>query len=170
MSQIYSKDSFDRFGDDLCQYLLSFLSFCDTFRCECVSKQFKRLVFNTLTELNREIISDIFDKYWCDLTAFELILKKCPNIQYINLNYRINNSMFSLIIKHCNHLNAIYIHYYFNASVEMIEKFFAKKKVQRSIEASPRQHPQKLLMPFDRWAPQTTFIIMTIQSNMSLLR
>ena len=49
------RQSFDRFGDDLCQYLLSFLSFEDTFRCECVSKQWQRLVFNTITELNYSI-------------------------------------------------------------------------------------------------------------------
>ncbi len=39
----YKYDSFDRFGDDLCELLLSFLSFdCKT----RVSKQWKRLVFN----------------------------------------------------------------------------------------------------------------------------
>ncbi|CAG2163990.1 unnamed protein product [Oppiella nova] len=37
--KVYPKDCFDRFGDDLCQHLLSFLSLEDRFRCECVSKQ-----------------------------------------------------------------------------------------------------------------------------------
>src|ERR1700743_854840 len=105
MSKMYSKDSFDRFGDDLCQYLLSFLSFEDTFRCECVSKQFKRLVFNTQTKFNTFIINKVHLRR----SEFELIMKKCRNIQYIELNSSINNSMFELIIKHCNHLNAIRI-------------------------------------------------------------
>ncbi|CAG2103002.1 unnamed protein product [Medioppia subpectinata] len=43
--QIYAKNSMDRFGDDLCELLLSYLSFEDRFRCECVSKQFQRTIF-----------------------------------------------------------------------------------------------------------------------------
>ncbi|CAG2107735.1 unnamed protein product [Medioppia subpectinata] len=39
----YSKDSFDRFGDDLCEELLSFLTFEDRFRYECISRQWHRL-------------------------------------------------------------------------------------------------------------------------------
>ncbi|CAG2115582.1 unnamed protein product [Medioppia subpectinata] len=38
------KDSFDRFGDDLCEELLSYLSFEDRFRWECVSKQWQRVL------------------------------------------------------------------------------------------------------------------------------
>ncbi|CAG2117043.1 unnamed protein product, partial [Medioppia subpectinata] len=40
--QLYAKDSMDRFGDDLCELLLSYFPFEDQFRCECVSKQFQR--------------------------------------------------------------------------------------------------------------------------------
>src|ERR1700727_1481575 len=97
MSQIYSKDSFDRFGDDLCEVLLSYLSFSHRFRYECLSKQWQRFVFNTQTEL------------YINLNYCKIILKKCPNIQHIYLDSRIDNSKFSLIIKHCNHLNTIYI-------------------------------------------------------------
>ncbi|CAG2170348.1 unnamed protein product [Oppiella nova] len=45
MSQIYSKDSLDRFGDDLCEILLSYLSFEGRFRYECLSKQWQRVVY-----------------------------------------------------------------------------------------------------------------------------
>ncbi|CAG2101682.1 unnamed protein product [Medioppia subpectinata] len=79
----YSKDSFDRFGDDLCQQLLSFLTFEDRFRCECLSKQWRRLVFNTQKDIHyRE------DNNWSDLSTFEMILKKCQNITHLrNLVY-----------------------------------------------------------------------------------
>ncbi len=41
----YSKDSFDRFGDDLCQLLLSYLTINDKIKFECISKQWQTLVF-----------------------------------------------------------------------------------------------------------------------------
>ncbi len=42
-----SKNSFnDRIDDDLCQLLLSYLSIEDKIRFECVSKQWKELVYN----------------------------------------------------------------------------------------------------------------------------
>ncbi|XP_054155934.1 uncharacterized protein LOC128954384 [Oppia nitens] len=41
------KDSFDRFGDDLCQLLLQYLLIEDKVRLESVSKQWSTLIFNT---------------------------------------------------------------------------------------------------------------------------
>jgi hypothetical protein len=46
INRMYSKDSFDRFGDDLCQLLLSYLSIEEKISFECVSKQWKELVFD----------------------------------------------------------------------------------------------------------------------------
>ena len=42
---LYSRDSFDCFGDDLTELILSFMSFEDKIRLECVAKQWRRLVF-----------------------------------------------------------------------------------------------------------------------------
>ena len=47
----YSKDSFDRFGDDLCGFLLKFLDPNDKFLLECVSKQWKKNLYSQCTEL-----------------------------------------------------------------------------------------------------------------------
>jgi hypothetical protein len=43
---VYPKNSFERFGDDLCELLLSYLSISDKIHFDCVSKQWQRLVFN----------------------------------------------------------------------------------------------------------------------------
>ncbi len=51
MSKIYSKYSFDRYGDDMCELILSYLSFEDKIRFECVSTQFCRLVYQKQYEL-----------------------------------------------------------------------------------------------------------------------
>jgi hypothetical protein len=42
----YYFDSFDRFCDDLCQLLLSYLLVSDKIRYECVSKQWQQLIYN----------------------------------------------------------------------------------------------------------------------------
>ncbi|CAG2100924.1 unnamed protein product [Medioppia subpectinata] len=57
--QIYAKNSMDRFGDDLCGLLLSYLTFEDRFRYECVSKQFQRTVFKSVVDIsiNDQLIS-----------------------------------------------------------------------------------------------------------------
>ena len=119
----------DRLGDDLCQVLLSYLPFEDRFRCECVSKQWQRVVYKTQTEYT--------GKHILNVKSFEWILKKCQNISRIGrfLVSFSDNSMFELITKHCNHLQHICIP--FDAlSVDTIAKFFAKfAKSLKSIES-----------------------------------
>ena len=46
--KVHLKDSMDRFGDDLTELILSFLWFEDKIRLECVSKQWKRCVFQSV--------------------------------------------------------------------------------------------------------------------------
>src|SRR5882757_373667 len=102
MSLIYAKDSFDRFGDDLMEVLLSFIPFEDTFQYKCVSKQWKRLVFNKQNKLiicnfgskikyfkrSERILSEfafgrrVGNEY--NFLVIKLIFKNCPNIKSIN--------------------------------------------------------------------------------------
>ncbi|CAG2173256.1 unnamed protein product [Oppiella nova] len=123
------KDSLDRFGDDLCEVLLSFLSLEDRFRCECVSKQWQRVVYETQTDL---IISG------CDIDPipanishkrFELILKKCANITRIECTaygYVLTDSMVNSIVKHCRHLNAFLMDCCTSVDRKTIDTLFAK--------------------------------------------
>jgi hypothetical protein len=48
----FPKDSFDRFSDDLCQLLLSYFSVKQKLLFECVSKQWKILIFNKQQKLS----------------------------------------------------------------------------------------------------------------------
>ena len=52
MTSIYAKSSFDRFGDDLIELVLSYIPFEDCFHFRCVSKQWKRLIFNKQKDLD----------------------------------------------------------------------------------------------------------------------
>ncbi|CAG2107279.1 unnamed protein product, partial [Medioppia subpectinata] len=78
--QMYAKDSMDRFDNDLCALVLSYLTFEDRFRCECVSKQFQRTVFK-----NKELLSA--------LVAQKQSLK---SVWVNNLSYNINESLIEL--------------------------------------------------------------------------
>src|SRR5687768_5613566 len=84
----YSRDSFDRFGDDLCELLLSHLTIEEKFRYECVAKQFSRLIFNrqrssTLTVCQYYITVQCFKtkllNYYVkiSLNYIETVLRKC---------------------------------------------------------------------------------------------
>ncbi|CAG2101762.1 unnamed protein product [Medioppia subpectinata] len=98
ITQIYAKDSFDRFGDDLVRLLLSYHSYDEEFdgfesrsRHECVSKQFQRCIYDTIYEL--DIDDDMIDRFKAQdpvLSAKHLFYKlikflqrKCPKIQIV---------------------------------------------------------------------------------------
>jgi hypothetical protein len=84
-----------RICDDLCEILLSYLSFEDKIKFECVSKQWQRLVFNKQFILDINVFGNhnkqqFLDKLLIpkndnkfDLKAFESVLKKCKFINNI---------------------------------------------------------------------------------------
>src|SRR6267154_1569112 len=98
---IESRQTFsDRICDDLSEVLLSYLSFEDKIRFECVSQQFARTVYQKQYELiidNNSIIKNI------DSKSFELLLKKCEFIRSIKFiaNIESVNEMIELITKYC---------------------------------------------------------------------
>ena len=55
----YRRDSFsDRVCDDLCQFILQYLSLKDKLKYECVSKQFQRTAFLSESELHLDILEN----------------------------------------------------------------------------------------------------------------
>ena len=123
MPQIHSKESFDRFGDDLSEDLLSYIPFEDSFHFRGVSKQWKQLILNKTKFLYLNISRRkklkinliITEENKFNLKKIELIIKNCPNITAINLNTKncfiddiINvNEVFEMIIENCKNLSEI---------------------------------------------------------------
>src|SRR6202023_4259357 len=75
------KASFDRFGDDLSELIVSYLTIEDKFRFECLSKQWRRLVFNKtyvlrILENNSLFVRKVEDLYEVKHKVFEKCLKK----------------------------------------------------------------------------------------------
>ena len=78
--KVYAHNSFDRFGDDLTEEVLQYLTLEDKIRLECVSKQWQRCVYqrqfviemNFITERNRRRLSG--------KEILQSLLNKCPNV------------------------------------------------------------------------------------------
>jgi len=130
----YSCDSFLRFGDDLSEDILSYLTFEDNFRYECISRQWHSLVFNKQNVFNFCDIfgKDLYKEIIIDLKTFESILKKCPNITSFVFNVYFDNieEMFDLIINYCHNLTQIECD--FNHLSENMIKSFTKSLDQNS--------------------------------------
>ena len=131
----YRRDSFgDRICDDLCEFLLQFLSLEDKIRLQCVSKQFQRTVFKRHYELyipmrgleKRKIylnhkyfgfrrVHNFYDIEDRTFDLFKALLKKCPNIKSIVLDGQSNvdlnshkfNQVFQMIIESFNNLSEV---------------------------------------------------------------
>ncbi|XP_054155931.1 uncharacterized protein LOC128954380 [Oppia nitens] len=110
-----AKDSFDRFGDDLCQLLLTYLPIDSRLRLQSVSKQWLALIFNTETHLVfDDKLLKLFDKKSLinnkkqTLNLFKSIVKKCPNITTVIIN-DFNGDYFKLLNnkKYCSRLTHI---------------------------------------------------------------
>ena len=138
MSIIYSKLSFDRFCDDFCELILSYLSFEEKFRYECVSKQFKRCIYQKQNHLeftnqlyNKLKRTDLLSNKYIDLDLTESMLKKLPNVNNIfikTFENQLNTNfvqMIELIINNYNYLYSIDI-YITEQNEELFNKFFKK--------------------------------------------
>ena len=119
------RDSFsDRFCDDLCSVIVSYLSFEDKIRFECVSHQFQRYlfvkqyviefnnnnnsIFNTQNNLSKLTLFNGNIRF----KAFESVLKKCKFINKIvisieRIGCKNRGQVLQLITKYCKHLKSI---------------------------------------------------------------
>ena len=117
--KVYANNSFDRFGDDLTVEVLQYLTLEDKIRLECVSKQWKRCVFERQFDLetnyprvNRlrlwnSLLKAIKSKRQTEVQITESLLKKCPNIKNVILWSGINSSVLSLIGRYCPNIKSL---------------------------------------------------------------
>ena len=97
--KVHPKDSMDRLGDDLTEEVLQYLPFEDKIRLECVSKQWKRCVFQrqfvieihflrsyeTQNSLNG-LFKRLDNKRQSDEQRLVSVMKKCPNITEVRIH------------------------------------------------------------------------------------
>ena len=116
--KVYAKNSFDRFGDDLTELIVSYLWFEDKVRLECVSKQWRRLVFNKQFAIGFDLRYEhhlkrpvrIYDTTEEIFKRQELLslLKKCPNITNVSISAtKLNKNELSLFGQYCPRLKSL---------------------------------------------------------------
>ncbi|XP_054155994.1 uncharacterized protein LOC128954439 [Oppia nitens] len=133
-----AKNSFDRFGDDLCQLLLTYLAIDDRLRLQSVSKQWLALIFNTQTHLVidknllKRLSLDSIRDYYQTIKLFQVIVRKCPNITAIILSkvYLLDRFL-DLLVKYCYRLRHINVRLDYDGhwsviDVRMFDCFFRK--------------------------------------------
>ncbi|CAG2100607.1 unnamed protein product [Medioppia subpectinata] len=129
--QIYAKNSFDRFGDDLCGVILSYLSLHERFVCECVSKQFQRTVFESVVDITIHDLTLLFGKISRtninDSKMLATIGRKCSHIHTIDCR-RLSDTytkqlpeVLPIFRDNCSHLRHIYCDLYENTDQLMPE-------------------------------------------------
>ena len=121
----YSKSSFDRFGDDLAEQILSYLWIKDKFRFECLSKRIQSLIYNKQTKLiitydnfvsdkkSREMIPF---KYMANVNQIESVFTKLQALTDIKMSKCHDTSLLlfldytvTLLAHNCQHLNSLII-------------------------------------------------------------
>jgi hypothetical protein len=149
LNLVYSKDSFDRFGDDFCELILSYLTFEEQFCYECVSQQWLRLIHNK----QQKLILYSNGKEFCEnsieiplnekRTLFiENLFKKFYCVKEIETRFRLNNEETNSIINNCLFVQKINFIGYINAS--LLRKFMQKFGQRlRSIDLS-RIHNKRI--------------------------
>ena len=124
------KNSMDRFGDDLTELILQYLTFEDKIRLECVSKQWRRLNYNKQFDIDVVFIQQNIVNYLDDNQTLsvgqhlESLLKKCPNIRSVDIEKDVMNKsqVLSLIGQYCPRVKSLT--YYPDYNDENVLLFF----------------------------------------------
>ncbi|CAG2168725.1 unnamed protein product [Oppiella nova] len=128
----YPKDSFDRFGDDLCEVILSYLSFEDCFRFECLSKQWQRSVFTSrhifsVSDImpKKSQFNEITDNGW---KALESVVKKWTHITdiHIDIDSQDMERVFEILMNSYKHLKTIDVRFKPRIDVQIIDRIVCK--------------------------------------------
>ena len=121
----------DRFGDNLTEEVLQYLTLKGKIRLECVSKQWQRCVFrkqfvleickryqryNSLKRLFTRIVcskqsdeesdGEEYSIYQLNIKRLQSVLKKCTNVEEVILYTPVNSSVLSLIGRYCPHMKS----------------------------------------------------------------
>ena len=126
------KASFDRFGDDLSELIVSYLTIEDKFRFECLSKQWRRLVFNKqyvwkISRNDKSLAKSLLDNnYKVKNQSFEKCLRKLWALFDIEINVITDGEVLRIIAENCHHLRRLDIALNDVISDESIEYFGQK--------------------------------------------
>lgn len=170
MSRVYSRQSFDRFGDDFCELILSYLRLFDKIRYECLSKQFRRCVYSK--QLRLIVENNVFKrllrnkrngKQVIDVKRFETFVQKLWNVRRIDVEYSQLWCDFDkfvrllqLSVNHCQYLNEINF-YFVNITDDQVMLKIEKTKSRPPVPSTGVMKVRPLGLSSDRRNAKTGF-------------
>ena len=119
MTDIYERDSMERFGDELTEEILQYLWLKDKVKFQYVCKQWQRLVYNKQTDIiiscfeydYKKNLLQVYkesDKQF-DRELLESVVKKCPNISRVYLWISDNDISLELFTKYCRRVKKLLV-------------------------------------------------------------
>jgi len=126
----YDKNTFDRFGDDLCGLLLSYLGHNEKLRYECVSKQWQRCIYVNERRLNCKAKHNslaitrtlVLEKP----EILDLIVRKFNYIRVLDVHFIVGTKSALHLIKKLPFLEEIGLYGYRNDSMKFLCESFNK--------------------------------------------
>lgn len=121
-----------RLDDDLCQLVLSFLSFKDKVRLEGVCRQWQRLIYTDITQLDYPFYDPNDHHFWSSLSPEErlrisnIILRKCQSVCRLRVHSICDSSLLRMIADNCPQLHSIQLTFYSEPIDTQVMKDFAE--------------------------------------------
>ena len=121
-----------RLDDDLCQLVLSYLDFKDKVRLEGVCRQWQRLIYNDLTEMEYPFYDRESHYLWSGMSREERliisrkIIEKCRFIRRLRVYPVCDTSMMKIIADYCPQLHSIELKFDSNPIDERVIEEFAR--------------------------------------------
>jgi hypothetical protein len=109
MNANYKRNSFDRFGDDFCELILSYLCLEDKMRFECLNSQWNRCIFNRVYEIDyplERIFPWNFDEKQ-KIIISKKFLKKCKFVRKLKISPVCHNEILKLVSDNCRYIEFI---------------------------------------------------------------
>ena len=109
MSRDFDSQAFD-FSDDLCELILSYLTIEQKVIFECVSKQWQKLIYNSIDRLeyplNRKLFYPDFDENRRQMISRKF-LRKCHFIEHLKVWPVLDTDIVTLLMNSSHHLKSI---------------------------------------------------------------
>ena len=112
--KVFSKNSFDRFGDDLIELIVGHLPIKEKFKFECLSIRIQSLIFNKQIVLKTNPNEKVFPYKTFGAFSYKRLQEVLTKLEFLTTieffgNIIINSQVIKLIADHCPHLRHLEI-------------------------------------------------------------
>jgi hypothetical protein len=100
----YERDSFDRFGDDFCELILSYLEIDEKIRLQYVNRQWKRCIFNKVDEIDYPLN---LNNENMKIKISTEVLKKCKYVKKLKISINCDEKLLKLVSDNFKYLQEV---------------------------------------------------------------